>query len=196
MENKKPFPENKEGRAFFEGRIMGEGDIRRIITRLAHEILEKHKDTKDLILIGIHTRGVPLSRRISRAIREIRGIDIPTGSLDISFYRNDISRKEHPPPTHPTEIPFDLTDKEVILVDDVLYTGRSIRAAMDALMDYGRPKRIELLVLIDRGHREIPIRADYVGKNIPSSYRDEVRVLLKEVDGRDEVLILRGKDEG
>lgn len=186
----------KRGRVFFEGRIMGEGDIRRIITRLAHEVVEKHKDISDLVLIGIHTRGVPLSKRLKEVIKEIKGVDIPTGSLDISFYRDDIPFKEHPPPTHPTEIPFDLTGREVILVDDVLYTGRSIRAAMDALMDYGRPKKIELLVLIDRGHREIPVRADYVGKNIPSSYTDDVRVLLREVDGRDEVIILRRGDEG
>ena len=161
----------------------------RTLTRIAHEVVERNRGIEELALVGIRTRGVPIARRLARAVREINGHDVPTGSLDITLYRDDLMR--HPVGPQPlvrrTEIPFSIDDKRILLVDDVLYTGRTIRAALDALIDFGRPKAIQLVVLVDRGHRELPIKADYVGKNLPTSLSESVQVRLTEVDGRDEV---------
>lgn len=163
----------------------------RALARIAHEIVEKNKGAEGVVLVGMRTRGVPLARRIAGIIEGFEGIPIPVGALDIGLYRDDISPSELKSANQShTDIPVSITDKRVILVDDVLYTGRSIRAAMDALMDLGRPSSIQLAVLIDRGHRELPIRADYVGKNIPSSKDEEIQVQLEEVDGVDEVVIV------
>jgi len=161
----------------------------RTLTRIAHEVVERNRGIEELALVGIRTRGVPIARRLARAVREINGHDVPTGSLDITLYRDDLMR--HPVGPQPlvrrTEIPFSIDDKRILLVDDVLYTGRTVRAALDALIDFGRPKAIQLVVLVDRGHRELPIKADYVGKNLPTSLSESVQVRLTEVDGRDEV---------
>jgi pyrimidine operon attenuation protein/uracil phosphoribosyltransferase len=165
-------------------------DIARALARVAHEITERNRGAEDIVLVGMWTRGVPLANRIAQAIESFEGIPIPVGALDIGLYRDDLSPSELKSAVHSTNIPVDITDKHVILVDDVLYTGRSIRAAMDALIDLGRPKSIQLAVLIDRGHRELPIRADYVGKNIPSSRDEKIQVHLEEVDGRDGVTIM------
>ena len=164
-------------------------DIGRALARVAHEIVERNKGTEGIVLVGLRTRGVPLARRIGEVIQGFEGIPIPVGALDIGLYRDDISPTQLDSVTQYTDIPTEVTDKKVILVDDVLYTGRSIRAAMDALTDLGRPKSIQLAVLIDRGHRELPIRADYVGKNIPSSRDEEIKVRLEEIDGVDGVTI-------
>lgn len=170
--------------------------LNRTITRLAHEIIERNRGTKDLLLVGIRTRGVPLAERLNRKIEEIEGRQLPLGILDITLHRDDVLRKLKQPRVQTTEIPFDIDSKTVVLVDDVLYTGRTVRAAMDELMDFGRPAKVELAVLVDRGHRELPIKADYVGKNIPTSVDETVRVKLKEVDGEDRVLLMRrGEDE-
>ncbi len=165
-------------------------EIGRALARISHEIVERNKGAEGVMLVGMRTRGVPLARRIAEIIEGFEGISIPVGALDIGFYRDDIPPSELKSANKSqTDIPASITDKRVILVDDVLYTGRSIRAAMDALADLGRPSSIQLAVLIDRGHREIPIRADYVGKNIPSSKDEEIQVQLEEVDGVDEVVI-------
>jgi len=165
-------------------------EIRRALARIAHEIVERNKGAEDVVLVGMRTRGVPLARRIARIIENFEGIAVPVGTLDIGPYRDDISSSElRSPKRSETDIPANITDKRVIVVDDVLYTGRSIRAAMDALMDLGRPSSIQLAVLVDRGHRELPIRADYVGKNIPSSRDEEIQVKVEEVDGVDKVVI-------
>ncbi|NWF77337.1 MAG: bifunctional pyr operon transcriptional regulator/uracil phosphoribosyltransferase PyrR [Chloroflexi bacterium] len=165
-------------------------EIGRALSRIAHEIVERNKGAEDVVLVGMRTRGVPLAKRIAEIIEGFEGISIPVGTLDIGLYRDDISPAELKSANQShTNIPTSITDKRVILVDDVLYTGRSIRAAMDALMDLGRPSCIQLVVLIDRGHRELPIRADYVGKNIPSSRDEEIQVKLEEVDGVDKVVI-------
>jgi pyrimidine operon attenuation protein/uracil phosphoribosyltransferase len=166
-------------------------EIERALARIAHEIVEKNKGAEGVVFVGMRTRGVPLAKRIAEIIEGFEGIPIPVGALDIVLYRDDISPSElKSTNSSHTDIPTSITDRQVILVDDVLYTGRSIRAAMDALMDLGRPKAIQLAVLIDRGHRELPIRADYVGKNIPSSKDEEIQVQLKEVDGVDKVVIV------
>jgi pyrimidine operon attenuation protein/uracil phosphoribosyltransferase len=165
-------------------------EIGRALARIAHEIVEKNKGSEDVVLVGMRTRGVPLAKRIAEIIEGFEGTSIPVGTLDIGLYRDDISPSELKSANQShTNIPTNITDRRVILVDDVLYTGRSIRAAMDALMDMGRPSSIQLAVLIDRGHRELPIRADYVGKNIPSSTDEEIQVQLEEIDGVDEVVI-------
>jgi pyrimidine operon attenuation protein/uracil phosphoribosyltransferase len=165
-------------------------EIERALSRIAHEIVEKNKGAEDLVLVGMRTRGVPLAKRIAEIIEDFEGIHIPVGALDIGLYRDDISPSELKSANHNhTDIPTSIIDRRLILVDDVLYTGRSIRAAMDALVDLGRPSCIQLAVLIDRGHRELPIRADYVGKNIPSSRDEEIQVKLEEVDGVDKVVI-------
>ena len=162
----------------------------RALARIAHEIVERNKGAEGLVFVGMRTRGVPLARRIAETIEDFEGTPIPVGMLDIGLYRDDISPSELGSTTEShTDIPTSITDRRVILVDDVLYTGRSIRAAMDALMDLGRPKSIQLAVLIDRGHRELPIRADYVGKNVPSSVDEEIQVQLMETDGVDRVVI-------
>lgn len=170
---------------------MDEVDMGRALMRLSHEIVEKHKETKGLALIGIHRRGIHLAQRISKLMQKIAGERVPTGSLDITLYRDDLTRIAYQPVLRNTDVPFPIDDKRIILIDDVLYTGRTVRAAIDALLDFGRPQKIELAVLVDRGHRELPIRADYVGKNIPTSAEEMVEVRVKELDGRDEVLILK-----
>lgn len=175
--------------------ILNKEDVRRAITRIAHEIVERNHGCDGIILIGVHTRGVPLAKRIAASIKEFEQAEVPVGDLDISLHRDDLTSLEVQPSMRPTNIPDDIEGKRIILVDDVLYTGRSIRAAMDALIDHGRPQSIQLVVLIDRGHREIPIRADFVGKNMPTSRDEEVEVRLKEVDGRDEVAIVKGVSE-
>lgn len=174
-----------------KARILDKDTIRRSLTRLAHEILEKNRGTKEIMLIGIRNRGVYLAQRLRDCIELIEKEKVAVGILDITLYRDDLTQIGPSPVVHKTEIDFDITDKNVILVDDVLYTGRTIRAAFDALVDFGRPKSIQLAVLVDRGHRELPIRADYVGKNIPTAKNELVEVRLAEVDGVDEVLILQ-----
>jgi pyrimidine operon attenuation protein/uracil phosphoribosyltransferase len=163
----------------------------RALTRIAHEILERNRGLDELALVGIRTRGVPLARRLARSLKEINGDDVPTGALDITLYRDDLMRQPvgPQPVVRRTEIPFSIDDRKILLVDDVLYTGRTIRSALDALIDFGRPRAIQLVVLIDRGHRELPIKADYVGKNLPTSSRQSVQVRLLEIDAADEVLI-------
>jgi pyrimidine operon attenuation protein/uracil phosphoribosyltransferase len=163
--------------------------ISRSVTRIAHEILERNRGVEDLALVGIRQRGVPLAARLAVCLRDLSGVDIPTGALDITLYRDDLMRHQVGPQplVRRTEIPFSIDDKRILLVDDVLYTGRTIRAALDALIDFGRPRAIQLIALIDRGHRELPIRADYVGRNIPTSPQQSVQVRLLEIDGVDEV---------
>ncbi|OQA22042.1 MAG: Bifunctional protein PyrR [Actinobacteria bacterium ADurb.Bin346] len=168
--------------------ILNEADIDRILKRIAHEILEKNKGSKNLVFIGIRKRGVPLAERIAKNIRELEGTDIDTGKLDITFYRDDVAKRVTPD-VEITDIPFAIDGKDVILVDDVLFTGRTIRASLDAITDFGRPRTIQLVVLIDRGHRELPIRADYVGKNIPTSLNESIEVSLIETDDKDSVKI-------
>jgi pyrimidine operon attenuation protein/uracil phosphoribosyltransferase len=170
--------------------VMTADDIRRTLARIAHEIIEQNKSMEHLILVGMRTRGVPLARRLAANIEKFEGTRVPVGALDFSLYRDDIALLDKQPVVQLTDIPVSVDNKAIILVDDVLYTGRSTRAAMDALIDLGRPLSIQLAVLIDRGHREMPIRPDYVGKNIPSSHHEEIRVHLVETDGLDEVAIL------
>jgi pyrimidine operon attenuation protein / uracil phosphoribosyltransferase len=172
--------------------ILGENDIDRVIRRISHEILERNKGPENLVFIGLQKRGVPLSDRLVESIEKFEGVKIKSGKLDITFYRDDIGHNIKPT-AQITDISFDIEGKNVILVDDVLYTGRTVRAAMDALVDFGRPKSIQLVVLIDRGHRELPIRADYVGKNLPTSRDESVEVKLKETDGVDSVTVV-GKE--
>lgn len=169
---------------------MDKETLNRSLMRIAHEILEKNKGTKDLCLIGIRNRGAHLARRLAECIEKIDQVKIPVGILDITLYRDDLTLIANQPVVRKTEIGFDINEKNVVLVDDVLYTGRTIRAALDALIDFGRPKSIHLAVLVDRGHRELPIRADYVGKNIPTSQNETIEVRLSEVDGKDEVVII------
>lgn len=168
--------------------IMDEASVSRAMTRIAHEILERNEGCENLAIVGIVTRGDLLAKELVDRIREIEGVDIPLGSLDISFYRDDF-QTHFSPEVHATDIPFDVDGKRIVLVDDILYTGRTIRCALDAVMDLGRPSRIELAVLVDRGHRELPICPDFVGKNVPSSHEENVRLYLKEVDGRTSVEI-------
>ncbi len=170
--------------------VMTSEDIRRTLARIAHEIIEHNKSTDHLLLVGLHTRGVPLAKRLAENIEHYEKAKLNVGALDFSSYRDDLAPSEARNILHHTDIPSDITDKSVVLVDDVLFTGRSIRAAMDALIDLGRPRSIQLAVLIDRGHREMPIRADYVGKNIPSARHEDIQVRLTETDGRDEVAIV------
>jgi len=169
--------------------ILDAADIDRIITRITHKILEVHRGTENLTLIGIQTRGVYLAKRLQAKIKKIEGIEIPTGDMDITLYRDDWTRISHHPVVQATDILFSVDGKQIILVDDVLYTGRTTRAAMDAVIDFGRPDRIELAVLVDRGHRELPIQADYVGKIVETRRRETINVLLAEHDGEDRVVI-------
>ena len=168
---------------------MDESDIRRVTTRIAHEILERNKGAEGLALVGIAARGDDLARRLASELDRIEGADVPVGALDITFYRDDIGMRSEAPEVHETRIGFDITDRTVVLVDDVLFTGRTIRAALDALVDFGRPLAVQLAVLVDRGHRELPIRADFVGKNLPTRIDETVRVALREVDGEDAVYL-------
>ena len=170
--------------------VLDEDGFRRALYRLSHEIAERNKGVENLILVGIRTRGVPLARRLAEMIRQHENIEVPVGVLDITFYRDDLSLIASQPVVHKTEIPMNITGKTIVLVDDVLFTGRTVRAALDALMDLGRPKMIQLAVLADRGHRELPIRADYVGKNIPTSLREVVHVQLRETDPEERVVIV------
>lgn len=167
---------------------MSRDDIRRAITRIAHEIVEHNRGTHDLVFVGMRTRGVPLARRLAVAIAEFEGEEVPVGSLDVGLYRDDLGSRGAEVNIQPSDLP-EVAGKRVVLVDDVLYTGRTVRAALDALIDYGRPRRIQLAVLIDRGHRELPIRADFVGKNIPTAPGDDVRVRLYESDGEEYVRV-------
>ena len=169
--------------------VLEAADLKRVLYRLAHEVAEKTPELNTLVLLGIQTRGVFIAKRIRKIIQEIEGAELPLGTLDITLYRDDLTTIGPSPLVKETKIDFDLNGKVVILVDDVLYTGRTIRAALDEIMDFGRPKRVELLVLADRGHRELPIRADFVGKNLPTAEDEFVEVHLKEVDKKDEVVI-------
>ena len=171
--------------------ILDKAGIDRALTRIAHEILEKNKGAKDLILVGIQRGGVHLAKRLAARIKEIEGVEPPVGSLDITMYRDDLATRKSQPVPQATDIAFDIQDKMMVLVDDVLFTGRTIRAALNSVMDYGRPRRIQLAVLVDRGHRELPIRADYVGKNLPTSAKEKVEVMLAE-DGVEEKVVILG----
>ncbi|MBI4259265.1 MAG: bifunctional pyr operon transcriptional regulator/uracil phosphoribosyltransferase PyrR [Actinobacteria bacterium] len=171
------------------GRLMERDDIGRAVTRIAHEILERNKGAEDVVLVGIAARGDDLALRLAEELARIEGEKVPVGVLDITFYRDDIGLRAEAPEVHETRIDFDVTGKTVVLVDDVLYTGRTIRAALDALVDFGRPRAVQLAVLVDRGHRELPIKADYVGKNVPTRRDEVVRVALEETDGEDAVVV-------
>ena len=175
--------------------VMDADRISRALTRIAHEIVERNRGVDALSLVGVRSRGVPLARRIARALQEITGDEVETGALDITLYRDDLMRHAVGPQplVRRTEIPFSIDDRLIILVDDVLYTGRTTRAALDALIDFGRPRAIQLVALVDRGHRELPIKADYVGKNIPTARNESIQVRLQELDGMDEVVIERGE---
>lgn len=173
-----------------KAKIMDEAGFERTLTRLAHEILEKNRGAESIVIVGIKTRGEYLARRIARKIEEVEHLTLKMGSLDITLYRDDLLGKLEQPVLKGTDIIFDIKDKNVILIDDVLYTGRTIRAALDELIDLGRPRTIQLAVLVDRGHRQLPIKADYVGKNVPTSAEESVRVHIKEVDGEDAVLLM------
>lgn len=175
--------------------LMDTEGIRRALTRISHEIVEKNKGVENIVLVGIRTRGVPIAERLADTIEAIEGKRPPVGVLDITLYRDDLSTLSYQPIVHPTELPVDISGKTIVLVDDVLYTGRTIRAALDALIDMGRPKTIQLAVLIDRGHRELPIRADFVGKNVPTSSREVVSVQLNKTDGSEKVVIKEVKEE-
>jgi len=172
-----------------KAKIMDGEAVKKALIRIAHEVLEKNKDIDDLAIIGIRNRGEFLAKRVADQIKKIEGADVPVGILDITLYRDDLTQVGEQPVVKETVIEFDINQKKIILVDDVLYTGRTIRCALSELIDFGRPKNIQLAVLIDRGHRELPIRADYVGKNVPTSLNELIEVKLEEVDGSDEVLI-------
>ena len=171
--------------------LMDEAQIQRAITRISHEIIERNQGLENVCLIGIQRRGVPIASRIRDNLEKIEGIKLPMGILDITFYRDDLSTLSAHPVVNGTHIPFDVNDKKIILVDDVLFTGRTIRSAMENVFDMGRPSLIQLAILIDRGHRQLPFRADYVGKNVPTALSEQIDVELKEVDGRDIVLLLK-----
>ena len=174
---------------------MNAADIQRALARVSHEILERNRGSTNLVLVGIHTRGVPLSRRLAQNIQSFEGSHIPLAELDINLYRDDLQARSSPV-VKPTRFPVDIGGKTVVLVDDVLFTGRTVRAALDALNDVGRPRQTQLVVLIDRGHRELPLRADYVGKNIPTSLEEQVKVRLTETDGQDEAVLVRREVPG
>ena len=174
--------------------ILSSDEIRRALTRIAHEIIERNKGAENLAIIGVHTRGIPLAERLASKLSELEGVEVPRGMLDITLYRDDLSEVARQPIIRETQVPFDLANRRVILVDDVLYTGRTVRAALDALIDLGRPEGIQLAVLVDRGHRELPIRADYVGKNLPTAKHEVVKVKLQETDGTDIVELFDPED--
>ena len=174
-----------------ERQIMNQEDVRRALTRVAHEILEHNRGAEELVIVGIHTRGVHIARRIAANLAEFEGIEVPVATLDVSLYRDDNRmRSQSQTKLQSTDIPMGIQGMRVVLVDDVLYTGRTIRAAMDALVDFGRPQQIQLAILLDRGHRELPIRADYVGQNLPTAFNERVKVRLMETDGADEVALI------
>jgi pyrimidine operon attenuation protein / uracil phosphoribosyltransferase len=170
--------------------LLGADDIRRAVARLAHEVVERNEGVQSLVLVGLRTRGIPLARRLQQRILEFEGAEVPLGELDTTLYRDDVHQRA-PRALSPTSMPVDIANKTVVLVDDVLYTGRTIRAALDALIDLGRPRAIQLVCLVDRGHRELPIRPDYVGKNVPTSRHEKVAVRLDEIDGVDEVVLMQ-----
>lgn len=176
-----------------KSKVIDEAGLQRIITRIAHEILEKNKGSKNLVLMGMRTRGEFLARRIFDKIKEIEKIELPLGVLDITLYRDDFRTRLKQPEVSVSNITFDINEKDIILIDDVLYTGRTVRSAMNAIMDMGRPSSIQLFILVDRGHRELPIRADYVGKNIPTSTDEEIKVKMTEVDGEDAIYLVDTK---
>ena len=173
-----------------ERQIMTHEDVRRALARVAHEILERNRGAEELVLVGIYTRGVPLAKRLVENLKDFERVQVPVGALDINLYRDDLKSRSNPV-VRPTDMPVTIQDKKVVLVDDVLYTGRTIRAAMEALNDFGRPQQVQLAILLDRGHRELPIRADFVGQNIPTATDERVRVRLLETDGVDEVALVR-----
>jgi pyrimidine operon attenuation protein/uracil phosphoribosyltransferase len=173
-----------------KAKIIDEDGLSRIITRMAHEILEKNKGSQNLVLMGMKTRGEFLANRIFERIKEIEKLDLPLGVLDVTLYRDDFRTRLKQPEVSVSNITFDINDKDVIIIDDVLYTGRTVRSALNALMDFGRPRSIQLCVLVDRGHRELPIRADYIGKNIPTSNQEEIKVKMKEIDGEDAIYLM------
>ncbi len=175
-------------------KILDEEDIKRTLVRMAHEIIEVNRGARDLVVIGIRTRGVYLAQRLAKIIEEIERVQIPVGILDINLYRDDFQTRTEQPVVGTTEIPFDVLEKIVILVDDVLFSGRTVRAALDEIIDFGRPKAIQLAVLVDRGHRELPIRADYIGKKVSTARQQEVVVRVKEEDGIDEVVLAEGAE--
>ena len=172
-----------------KSQLLDGADMNRALARIAHEVIERNHGTDDVVLIGIQRRGVSLARDVQRAITRIEGTEVPMGTLDITFYRDDLSTMGPAPSVGSTDLPFDINDKTVVLVDDVLYTGRTVRAAMNELMDYGRARAIQLAVLIDRGHRELPIRADYVGKNVPTSRREVIKVMVEDFDDTRKVVL-------
>jgi len=175
--------------------LLNASDIERALVRIAHEILERNKGAASIAFVGIKTRGVPIAQRLAHIIKDMEQVEIPVGSLDITLYRDDVSSLSFRHIVQQTYVPFDITDRHVILVDDVFYTGRSIRAALDALIDLGRPATIQLAVLIDRGHRELPIRADFVGKNIPTAHNEEIKVFLNETDAVDKVVVVKPEED-
>ncbi len=173
-----------------KSKIVDNDGLKRIITRISHEILERNKGSKNLVLMGMRTRGEYLARRVFNKISEIEGIELPFGILDVTLYRDDFRVRLKQPEVSVSDITFDINDKDIILIDDVLFTGRTVRSALNAIMDMGRPRTIQLFVLIDRGHRELPIRADYVGKNVPTSFNEEIKVKMQEIDGEDAIYII------
>lgn len=175
----------------FKAQLMDGAAMRRAVVRIAHEILERQKGADDLLLVGIRRRGYPLACRIADAIAQIEGVQVPVGALDITFYRDDLTHAEEQPTLHHSDVPVSVTGRTVVLVDDVIYTGRTVRAAIDALFDLGRPGAVRLAVMIDRGLRELPFKADFVGKNIPSSHSEMISVNVAEIDGEDSVTILQ-----
>ncbi|HHV78377.1 MAG TPA: bifunctional pyr operon transcriptional regulator/uracil phosphoribosyltransferase PyrR [Firmicutes bacterium] len=179
-----------------KAKIMDEQAMDRALSRIAHEVVERNKGVEGVVLVGIRRRGVPLANRLKQKIAEIEGKNIPVGVLDITLYRDDLALKAEQPVVQKTEVPFSVKGKHVVMVDDVIYTGRTARAAMDAIMDLGRPRTIQLAVLVDRGHRELPIRPDYVGKNVPTSQKEIIHVKVSEIDGADEVVIEEARDGG
>lgn len=190
--NPEPLPATREGGRFvFRAEVFTADDLRRAHTRIAHEIVERNHGADDLLLVGLYTRGVAVAQRLAAAIAAFEGVDVPLGALDVAFYRDDIGLRPVQP-LGPTEVPVDVSGKTVVLVDDVLFTGRTVRAALDALTELGRPKAVQVAVLVDRGHREFPIRADFVGKNLPTKRAEDVRVRLAEVDGGDDGIELWG----